>query len=286
MNLSHDCCRLAPSVLSAFLFVFATVAEPIVLVHRGGRYEEAWKAIPENTVEKFDLAIKSGCKAFETDVKMTADGVLVIAHDALLNHYLTNVTDQSQIEFSKADAVTNAPIGTSSCHIPTLAQLLESFKRVEGLQRIEFEMKVKDGRGSKGVLDYYRGENLTNYCNRLYAAVSEALPAGTYAFTSFDAEAVKTMKKLHPEASTGYIENKVISWGMIKKAQKYGCDSISPKYPTKPEQVKETVKLIAVAKKRKINVGLWMIETPETYKNSATYGAYEVTSDRPLFILK
>ncbi len=44
--------------------------------HRGASAE-----LPENTLESFARALELGADALETDVHMTADGVLVVAHD-------------------------------------------------------------------------------------------------------------------------------------------------------------------------------------------------------------
>ena len=50
---------------------------PLVLAHRGAR-EEA----PENTLEAFNLALAQGADGVELDVHRTADGGLVVHHDA------------------------------------------------------------------------------------------------------------------------------------------------------------------------------------------------------------
>jgi glycerophosphoryl diester phosphodiesterase len=52
---------------------------PLLLGHRGARAE---KAIPENTLASFDLALVQGCDGFEFDLRLTADGQAVICHDA------------------------------------------------------------------------------------------------------------------------------------------------------------------------------------------------------------
>jgi glycerophosphoryl diester phosphodiesterase len=51
---------------------------PLLLGHRGAR---AVKSIPGNTFESFDRALADGCDGFEFDVRITADGELVICHD-------------------------------------------------------------------------------------------------------------------------------------------------------------------------------------------------------------
>jgi len=50
----------------------------LLLGHRGSR---ATRAIPENTLASFDLALAHGCDGFEFDVRRTADGRALICHD-------------------------------------------------------------------------------------------------------------------------------------------------------------------------------------------------------------
>ncbi|MDP5229837.1 MAG: licheninase, partial [Cellulophaga sp.] len=62
-----------------------SVSEPInfadnpVIAHRG-----AWKAknLPENSIEALKQAIALGCTGSEFDVRMTADSILIVTHDA------------------------------------------------------------------------------------------------------------------------------------------------------------------------------------------------------------
>jgi glycerophosphoryl diester phosphodiesterase len=50
---------------------------PLVIAHRGA----CWDA-PENTLEAFELAVEQGADFVEFDVRVAADGRLVICHDA------------------------------------------------------------------------------------------------------------------------------------------------------------------------------------------------------------
>jgi glycerophosphoryl diester phosphodiesterase len=52
---------------------------PLLLGHRGARGR---KSTPENTLDSFDLALASDCDGFELDVRLTADGLAVVCHDA------------------------------------------------------------------------------------------------------------------------------------------------------------------------------------------------------------
>lgn len=50
---------------------------PARIAHRG----DIWSG-PENTMSAFSGAVKKGCEGIETDIRKTADGKIVVAHDA------------------------------------------------------------------------------------------------------------------------------------------------------------------------------------------------------------
>jgi glycerophosphoryl diester phosphodiesterase len=55
---------------------------PLVLAHRG-----ACRRAPENTLEAFRLARELGADGVELDVRRTADGVLVVSHDPVVEGF-------------------------------------------------------------------------------------------------------------------------------------------------------------------------------------------------------
>jgi glycerophosphoryl diester phosphodiesterase len=57
----------------------AAIGGPLVIAHRGGA--DLW---PENTLEGFKRAVRLGVDVLEMDIKITADGVPVVIHDAEL----------------------------------------------------------------------------------------------------------------------------------------------------------------------------------------------------------
>ena len=66
-----------------------------VVAHRG-----AWKAkkLPENSLASLRHAIEMGCIASEFDVRMTADGVLVVNHDPEYHGMAIEKVNYTQLE--------------------------------------------------------------------------------------------------------------------------------------------------------------------------------------------
>lgn len=61
--------------------------------HRGSR-----GLMPENTLPAFDLAMQIGVTTLELDIGITRDGIVVIAHDSVLNQDLVRLPDGKWLE--------------------------------------------------------------------------------------------------------------------------------------------------------------------------------------------
>ena len=87
--------------------------------HRGG----LWPGVGENSLAAFERAVAAGCRYLETDVHVTADGVLVAFHDESLER----VTDGHGL-IAEHTAAELAGVRIDGAHpIPLLADLLDAF---------------------------------------------------------------------------------------------------------------------------------------------------------------
>ncbi|NHC23168.1 glycerophosphodiester phosphodiesterase [Nocardioides sp. IC4_145] len=113
----------APRTGFAFLDeVLATPGAVLAFAHRGGAYHPEIEGL-ENTRAAFAHAVGLGYDYLETDVHVTADGVLLAFHDAVLDR----VTDaRGAIEHTTYAEVRRAMVGGRE-EVPTLASLLDAF---------------------------------------------------------------------------------------------------------------------------------------------------------------
>jgi glycerophosphoryl diester phosphodiesterase len=75
---------------------------PLLLGHRGAR---RFPGIGENTFAAFDLALRAGCDGFEFDVRLSSDGIAVIAHDPIFGEQDVGKTPAARLSLQRLDDV-------------------------------------------------------------------------------------------------------------------------------------------------------------------------------------
>jgi glycerophosphoryl diester phosphodiesterase len=85
------------------------VAEPIVIAHRGATVHAA-----ENSLAAFEAAISAGVDMVELDVRLTADGVLVVHHDSTVRGAPVSRLTMAELR-SRHQAVTTLPDAMRLC---------------------------------------------------------------------------------------------------------------------------------------------------------------------------
>jgi glycerophosphoryl diester phosphodiesterase len=143
-------------------------ARPLIVAHRG-----AWQAAPQNSLEAVRQAAVIGCDAIEIDVRRTADGQLVIVHDARIRWRQVGHLDHRQVQ-------DRLKVGQA----PLLADVLD---RAAGRLLVDVELK-EDG-----------------YVEEAMALVAARLAPDQYVVTSFLPRVLAQVRAHHPETRTGLL---------------------------------------------------------------------------------
>lgn len=119
-----------------FTFFRQTGARPLVIAHRGGA-----GLAPENTMQAFERSTTLGVDVLELDVRSTADGELVVMHDALVDRTTDGHGQISAMTLAEAkklnagfnwtpDGGQTFPFRETSVKIPTLREVFTAFPKV------------------------------------------------------------------------------------------------------------------------------------------------------------
>src|SRR3954469_9912086 len=122
---------------------FFAASRPQVFAHRGG-----CALGPENTIAAFDLGMTAGADGLELDVHLSADGIAVVHHDAMLNRTtdaVGAVAARTAAELALVDAGARfltpdgeSPFRNQGIGVPALRDVLRRYPDVP----IIVEMKV------------------------------------------------------------------------------------------------------------------------------------------------
>ncbi|MGI8711920.1 MAG: glycerophosphodiester phosphodiesterase [Solirubrobacteraceae bacterium] len=142
---------------------------PLVVAHRG-----AWdSSIPQNSLEAFEEAVTMGVDAIELDVRRTADGRLVVVHDARIGGRPVGKLEHEQLRARMKRG-----------QAPGLEDVLEV---TAGRIGVDVELKA-DG-----------------YVEQAMAIVNRRLAPDEYVVTSFRDSVLPAVKRAAPEARTGLL---------------------------------------------------------------------------------
>ena len=178
--------------LMGALQLCAQTQEIRLFSHRGGRMEH-----DENTIQAFRASYEVGYRGFETDIRMTKDGELVVTHDSSLER----TTDGTGIVEEKTKAEILQMRTKKGNKVLFLDELLDFLKDKPGLY-VEFEMKTNP-------TSLYPEERLKQYCDKLYKMVMANKPIDAeYVFTSFDYRGLRYLQSNYPSVDLLLIVSK------------------------------------------------------------------------------
>ena len=201
-------------VLAAFAMAAAAFAQDQQVrffSHRGGRME-----YDENTISAFEASYKAGYRGYETDIRMTKDGQLVILHDS----NLTRTTDTEGVVEQMTEAEIRKARTKKGNKVMFLEELMDWLDSKGDVTYVEFELKTSP-------VDLYPEERLREYCDKLYQRVMRNKPAGaTYLFTSGDYRGLRYLQQKHPGVQMLLITGKPCNDETIALCKAMGIDRL------------------------------------------------------------
>ncbi len=191
---------------------------PLWIAHRG-----AGKLAPENTLAAFRLGAAHGYRAFECDVKLSADGVPFLLHDDTLNRTTAArgpAAAKSWAELATLDAGgwhSRAYAGEPPASLASVVQYV---------QRNGYALNLEIN-PSPGV-ELLTGEVVARFCDERWSQ-PELLSSSPLLFSSFKPDALQGAKNAAPHLPRALLLDKL--WpGWLAAAQALGCVAVVTNY--------------------------------------------------------
>lgn len=169
---------------------FSQEAERLIVGHRGASAFEA-----ENTLPAFELAIAAGADVVEFDVRMTADDVAVVMHDADVSRTTNGsglVRDLSLTELKRLRIRT---VAGGEAEVPTLREALAC---LSGRAAADVEIK-----NIPGEPDFDGTRELA--VEATLRLLEEVAFEGLVLLTSFNPLSIARARELAPDVATGLL---------------------------------------------------------------------------------
>lgn len=166
-----------------------TIGRRVVLAHRGASAEA-----PENTLPAFALAESQGADALEIDVRLTADGVVVVHHDDTVDRVTNGRAPVRALTLEglrrldagyrfSPDGGRTFPYRGRGVVVPTLAEVFAAHPALG----VNIDLKDRDPAMARAAVETVRG----------------AGAAGRTLLASFDLAVLAEVRRLDPAVATG-----------------------------------------------------------------------------------
>jgi glycerophosphoryl diester phosphodiesterase len=222
-------------------------ASVLVIGHRG-----ASAARPENTLEAFRHAAELGADWVELDVRRTADGALVVHHDAALSD------GRPIVELAEVDLPTT---------IPSLAAALSACAGMG----VNIEIK-----NSPDDADFDPGDRIAARVAEMLDADPPVLAGDRVLVTSFNRPTVEAVRRAAPRVPTGRLVSHLRDpAGTIERTAAAGHVALNPWESLVDDQ------LMALARDAGLRVYPWTVDDPERMRALVDLGVDGIITNVP-----
>jgi glycerophosphoryl diester phosphodiesterase len=233
---------------------FFAASRPLVFAHRGGA-----ALAPENTMAAFDNSLRLGADGVELDVRLSADGIVVVHHDATL--------ERTTALRGAVAARTANELGAA--HVPRLDAVLDRYRDT----RVIIEMKVNTPAFAAAVVEVVRRAGAeTRVC-----------------LGGFGLQAVRAARSLAPEIATSAAREEV-RWALYRSwcrwprlTAPYGGYQI-PEYAGATRVV--SPRFVRDAHRCGLAVQVWTVDDETDAKRLLSWGVDAIITDRPDLMIR
>lgn len=227
-----------------------TSGTPLILGHRGSP-----RRARENTLEAFALAREEGADGVELDVHRTADGALIVHHDADVDGF---------------GVLAHHDLGTIRESFPWLPTLDEVLDECRGLLvNIEIKNSPKDP-------DFDADEGVAH---RVVDLLHARAGADRVIVSSFHLPSIERVHALDPSLDTGYLVGLADPLEAIGHALTGGHRALHPFFGMLAEQAAVTV--VEEAHTVGIALNTWTVNEPDEIRRLAAAGIDAIITDVP-----
>jgi glycerophosphoryl diester phosphodiesterase len=237
---------------------FLPMGRPCVVGHRG-----ASAAAPENTLASFDAAWRAGADAIELDLRLTADGVVVVIHDDTVDA----TTDGS----GAVGLLTFAALRTldaGSWFAPAFAG--------QPIPRLEEVLRYAASRPALGVLLEYKGSWTAEKVAPTVASIDAAGVGDRTVVQSFTPRTLAALRDAAPDLPRGLLVDDDRPEA-IDLADELGVVTVNPS----TEAVRAEPALVRRLHESGRRVMVWTENDPAGWADLVAAGVDAIITDRP-----
>jgi len=232
---------------------FFAAPRPLVFAHRGGS-----ALAPENTIEAFDNALRLGADGIELDVRLSADGVVVVHHDRTLER-TTRMTGA---------VASHSGTALNRAGVPGLAEVLARYPD----RRVIVELKV----------------NRVELASAAVAVTARAGALDRVCFGSFGYRVLRAVRRLAPHVATSASREEV-RWALYRSWCRWPVSRVAYAGYQVPELAGRTRVVspwfVECAHRSGLGVQVWTVDSEADARRLLAWGVDALITDRPDIIV-